>query len=186
MRESPAEKTRKRARLLNATGKLTKRDGFAATGVDALMATVGKTAGGFYSRFESKDAFFSALIEHELERSLSHLSMTDATQAKKKFARYLSKAHVNDPQAGCVLPALTAEVARNTPQTRQRFEHGVEQAIRQIDEAVDNRPMAWSLLAQIVGGVMLARALESDQAKEELLDSLRAAVEAQIDSSSTA
>jgi TetR/AcrR family transcriptional repressor of nem operon len=54
MRYSPEHKEETRARLLKTTGSLVKKKGFAATGVDGLMAAAELTSGAFYSHFRSK------------------------------------------------------------------------------------------------------------------------------------
>ncbi|MGX8249106.1 TetR/AcrR family transcriptional regulator, partial [Escherichia coli] len=73
MRYSAEHKAETRERLLASSGALAKQQGFAVTGVDALMKTVGLTGAAFYSHFPSKDDLFAELIERELRNSLSRL-----------------------------------------------------------------------------------------------------------------
>ncbi len=47
-------KEKTRARILEAAGKVFRRQGYHATGVDKVMEEAGLTAGGFYAHFDSK------------------------------------------------------------------------------------------------------------------------------------
>ena len=61
MRYPATHKQDTRARLLKTTGALAKRQGFAGTGVDGLMAAAGLTSGAFYSHFRSKGELLDAI-----------------------------------------------------------------------------------------------------------------------------
>ncbi|WP_447430829.1 TetR/AcrR family transcriptional regulator [Cupriavidus basilensis] len=69
MRYSASHKAATRQRVLEASGALVKREGFAATGVDQLMGAAGLTGGAFYSHFDSKQALLREVIARELQRS---------------------------------------------------------------------------------------------------------------------
>lgn len=181
MRQSSEAKARNRERILDAAAALIKEQGFASTGVDALMAASGQTAGAFYSHFRSKGDFLGALIEHELARSVPRFHLDSAEAVKDCFAAYLSEAHVRQPARGCVLPALTVEVARADRETRQRFERRLLEAHEGVSAATGSEALAWSLLAQAVGGVMLARAVQSPQARRAILSGLRDRLDEAVD-----
>ena len=51
MRYPQNRKAETRQKLIEKAGALAKKDGFATTGVDGLMASVGLTGGAFYSHF---------------------------------------------------------------------------------------------------------------------------------------
>ena len=86
MRYPPEHKEGTRARLLEAGGALAKKDGFASTGVDGLMAAVGLTSGAFYSHFRSKAELLEAIVESELGRSLDRF----AGKTDEQLARTLT------------------------------------------------------------------------------------------------
>ncbi|AJG23196.1 TetR/AcrR family transcriptional regulator [Cupriavidus basilensis] len=69
MRYSATHKAANRERVLEASGALVKREGFASTGVDQLMGAAGLTGGAFYSHFDSKQALLREGVERELQRS---------------------------------------------------------------------------------------------------------------------
>ena len=181
VRYSPEQKTRNRERILDAAGALIKLRGFAATGVDALMAASGLTAGAFYSNFRSKAEFLGALVDREMGGSVSRFEVASAAEAKACFAAYLSRAHVEQPEQGCVLPALSAEVARSDETVRGAFERRLLEVHAGTVRQTRDEALAWSLLAQAVGGVMLARAVQSPDTRRSILKSLRTCIDEAID-----
>ena len=112
MRYSSEHKEETRTRLLKATGALVKEKGFAATGVDGLMAAAELTSGAFYSHFRSKSDLLEAIVESELKRSTDLFSNKSLEQGIAAIEGYLSQAHVEHPESGCVVPSLAPEIAR--------------------------------------------------------------------------
>ena len=179
MRYCADHKAQTRERLLSSSGQLAKQGGFAVTGVDALMKSIGLTGAAFYSHFSSKDELFAALIESELQNSVAQLAVSpDAsamTRLRQCLSRYLSASHANSPEKGCVLPALGAEIARASEPVRQRTEHQLQQLQAAWAEVVGDDARAWALLAQCLGSLMLARMMASDASREEVLNAGREA-----------
>lgn len=177
MRYSPDHKAATRERLLDKAGALAKQQGFANTGVDAMVAEAGLTAGAFYVHFSSKSDMLKALIEKEMSASLALFGDDDATlsdaELAQRIAAYLSLAHVEHPEAGCCLPTLTAEVARADSTVRESFEHAVQRLQTRLARLLGDEDRAWSVLAQAVGAVMLARAMQSRPARKALLDGVK-------------
>ena len=181
MRYSAEQKAKNRERILDAAGALIKERGFAATGVDALMAASGLTAGAFYTNFRSKAEFLGALVEREMAGSVSRFKPASAADTKACFASYLSRTHVEQPERGCILPALSAEVARSDETVREAFEGRLLEAQAGVAGQTGDDALAWSLRAQAVGGVMLARAVQSPETRQIILKSLRERIDAAID-----
>lgn len=184
MRYAATHKQAIRDRLIDSSRAIAKCQGFGATGVDALMQAVGLSGGAFYGHFGSKAELFAALVQRELAHSAAMLgggapdvashTPPDAAQARARLARslrrYLSSAHAQQPEAGCALPALGAEIARAEPALRA----GVEQSMRQLQRhwaaALDgDADTAWALLSQCVGALVLARAVASGRTRHEIL-----------------
>ena len=169
MRYLPDHKEGTRAHLVQATGAHVKKNGFAATGVDSLMAAAGLTSGAFYAHFGSKSELLQAIIENELKRSLALFSNQSMAESLLAIEGYLSQAHVEHPEAGCVVPSLAAEVARSGASTKRVFENGMVQLKAQIESLGVDEARAWSIIAQLVGAVTVARGLHSEQARTALL-----------------
>ena len=163
--------------MLSSSGALAKHGGFAGTGVDGLMKAIGLTGGAFYSHFPSKDALFAAVVERELSHSLEVLG--ENTEGKRDklqrcLHRYLSMAHVEQPDSGCAIPTLGAEIARADIAVREQAEHWLVRLQQTWAEVLEDDAMAWAILAQCVGALLLARMLASSGRQEQVLGASKA------------
>lgn len=165
-----------RHRLLEQGGRHAKKHGFAASGMDALAAAAGVTTGSLYRHFDGKSDLFAAIVENELARSAGAyraLSVEDRDAVTRALGDYLSASHVRHPERGCLLPSLTAEVARADDSVRTVFERGVADIHAVLEKSAGSSDKAWALLAQIVGAVMLARAMNGDAARNRVLSAVQ-------------
>ena len=176
MRYSSDHKAATRQHLLGSAGALAKEKGYGTTGVDALMSAAGLTAGAFYAHFGSKAGMLEALIAHEMSASLRSFDLHAAESFAVAVEAYLSPAHVEHPERGCVVPALAAEVARAEAPVRETFERHLLQMKDRYAAQVGGDGPAWVILAQLVGAVLLARAMQSSAAREALLDGVRSSI----------
>lgn len=177
MRYPSTHKQDTRTRLLKTTGALAKRQGFAGTGVDGLMAAAGLTSGAFYSHFKSKSDLLDAIVQNELQRSGKLFKGKSRKQLLRIVEGYLSPAHVEQPESGCAIPALATEVARASDTTRQAFEQGVVVLKDSMATATATEAEAWAVVAQLVGAVELARAMPSQALREALLQGVLGSVQ---------
>ncbi len=176
MRYANTHKDETRKKLLASSRAIAKKGGFNSTGVDALMASIGLTGGAFYSHFSSKKALFEALIEEEMENS-SDMLAGDADSPENHVAKclrdYLSTFHALNPEVGCVLPTLGAEIARAGPEVRATVERALKRTQKSWSARAGDPDAAWALIAQCVGALVLARAVESDKTRKEILGASR-------------
>ena len=63
MRYTAGHREQTRAKILRAAGKVFRRQGYHAAGVDKVMEEAGLTAGGFYAHFDSKEALLAELLD---------------------------------------------------------------------------------------------------------------------------
>lgn len=183
MRYTPDHKDATRRQLLAASAAHAKRHGFAASGMDALAGAAGLTVGALYKHFSGKDALFAELVASDLQRSaqlFDGLPEDDAEALIRLLSGYLSLRHVDAPEAGCPLPALSAEVARAPAPVRQAFQGGLQALHHAVARRLGDDGLAWTLLAQASGAVLLARALPDEAAQRALLAGVRESVAAQI------
>jgi AcrR family transcriptional regulator len=186
MRYSAEHKRRARANLVSRGARVAKRSGFAASGIDALAAAAGVTSGSVYKHFASKDELLRALVETDLEVTrVRFAAVTTRDAAVRAIELYLSLAHVQAPEHGCLLPALAAEVGRASIATRRTFETALHAIIIDLTTALSPHPaarqVAAAIVAQCAGAVMLARGLATELAQRELLAAARAGAIAQLD-----
>lgn len=184
MRYSKAHKEETRRKLLDSSRALVKKGGFDTTGVEALMSAIGMTPGAFYSHFPSKQALLEAVIQEELEHSIGMFRpgpQNDLETFRKRLKVYLSASHVRHPEAGCVLPALGAELGRGAPQVRGMVEEGLNRMHANWKEALGDEDAAWAALSQCVGALVLARSVKSEAARTRILEANRAHIERLLD-----
>lgn len=186
MRYKPGYKAEKRKELLGVAGQVMKESGFSATGIDGLMQDAGVTSGTFYSHFPSKAELLKALIVSELEASTERwediAEDTPAAWLRQQARRYLSMGHVAHPEAGCLLPALAAEIGRADDETRKLLESTLGNWQENIAARLGDKERAWAFIAQLVGGVLLARAVADETLQRTILTASRALLEESISS----
>lgn len=184
MRYSAEHKAATRQRVLETSGALIKRNGFAGTGVDQLMAAAGLTGGAFYSHFGSKAEFFGEVVGRELQLSREMLTATpeesQSTWLKRVLDRYLTMNHVRHPETGCALPSLGAEVTRAGEDAQRACEAELKVMKDAIAARVGNEEDAWALISQCVGAMLVARAVASEATARKILGSARKILEAQL------
>jgi len=185
VRYPPDHKERTGERILQAAASLFRKRGYAATGVDAVMASADLTAGAFYSHFRSKEN----LLARALEKAFSESSRNWPEQLKKfrgrawvrKFASfYLSKEHRDRPEQGCPVPALAAEIGRIGGSSRVVFERHLREWLETIERQLETDRTdhlgAIPAVALCVGGLMLARAVRDPALSDQILNTCRDAV----------
>ncbi len=189
MRYVAGHKDQTSKRILRAAGKLFRKKGYAATGIDAVMASADLTAGAFYAHFRSKEDLLAKTLDevfvagkNDRPAELNELRGQAWLRAFASF--YLSNQHRKAAGRGCPMPSLAAEVARIGGKPRAVFGQHVQRVVdgiaRQFDETDPDRQRAIATMAICVGGVTLARAVNDGLAKE-ILAACRDAVIKEID-----
>jgi len=185
MRYPADHKQRTTQRILNSASTLFRKRGYDATGIDTVMDSADLTAGAFYAHFRSKED----LLAHSLESAFcqsgnawsSRLGNLAGREWVRKFASaYLSKAHRDNPEQGCPMPALASEIARIGGPTRAVFEQRLRGLIDMVGKHLGpdspNKNRAIPAIATCVGGLMLARAVDDPKLSDQILSACRAAV----------
>lgn len=157
---------------MRAGARSLKESGFNGIGVDGLAGAAGVTSGAFYSNFANKEAMLEAVIEAGLGEPL--LTETESTTRTAGRARlisfiedYLSADHSMDSAAGCVMPALSADVSRAGPQVKRAYQRKMLALVDRIaglldGDEPDRHQRAWSIVALIVGAVLVSRAIPEE------------------------
>lgn len=179
MRYPKDHKEQVRQQLLAQSGSHAKKHGFSASGVDALAGAAGVTTGSLYKHFENKKALFSALVKAELDQTVRRfldIEAGDNAAMIKALSGYLSMSHVLSPETGCPAPSLAADVARSGDEVRQAFEAGILDFKNVLKNFTGSDKTAWTLIAQNVGAVMIARAMFNESVQRELVSAVRGSV----------
>ncbi|HTJ62544.1 MAG TPA: TetR/AcrR family transcriptional regulator [Alphaproteobacteria bacterium] len=187
MRYPPGRKAETREAVLKAAACELRERGFDGVGVDRLSAAAGMTSGAFYSHFSSKEDVLRSVIDANLGRPFVESGDGDLTARRERlraFLRlYISLEHRDDPGQGCVIPALSADVARSGPAVRTIYQARMVEFVAKIAPLVKGPPgarekRAWSLLSMMAGAMLIARAMpDEDQAAKVIDATLESALE---------
>ncbi|WP_296232891.1 TetR/AcrR family transcriptional regulator [Pseudomonas sp. UBA4617] len=176
MRYTNEHKQQTRERLLASSGALAKRGGFASTGVAGLMKAIGLTGGAFYNHFPSKDDLFTEVVRQELCNSpLARLANQEASRERlgRCLQQYLSLAHLHNAEGGCPLPPLGVEIARAQASVRAVAEHWLVELHRAWSATLEDDELAWVLISQCVGALLVGRMLATERVQSQVLDASR-------------
>ncbi|EZP30875.1 TetR/AcrR family transcriptional regulator [Pseudomonas sp. RIT288] len=174
MRYSAGHKLETREKLLHSSALSAKRSGFSTVGVDGLMKAIGLSGAAFYSHFSSKNELFTAIVERELCQSLERLGgqgAQDRERLERCLKQYLSMAHVEQPESGCALPTLGAEIARSDDQVREQAELWICRLQASWAQILESDSLAWAILSQCVGALVVARMLVTPDIQRTVLKS---------------
>jgi TetR/AcrR family transcriptional regulator, transcriptional repressor for nem operon len=181
MARSQAEKAESRARILEIAGAELRARGLDGIGVADLMSAAGMTHGGFYKHFESRENLVEEVLAHvmaEADAQLYARERKGRAGLMEYIDWYLSQEHRDGPEAGCPIAALATDVARAGEGTRTAFTRGVGRFVDWLTDRFGSRrdrprERAMTLLSAIVGGLVLARAVNDPKISEEILSSVR-------------
>jgi TetR/AcrR family transcriptional regulator, transcriptional repressor for nem operon len=181
MRYPPEHKEETRARIVKAAARAFRKHGVEGIGVAQLMKSAKLTHGGFYAHFESKDALIAEAIGVAFGQMTARLenAVSDVPSDQRRRAlldTYITQAHRDHPEAGCVIPALGADVSRLDATTRRAFATGINELIDLIagpEKNQEARAGAITTLATMVGAMLLARSVRPDPLSQEILDAVR-------------
>jgi TetR/AcrR family transcriptional repressor of nem operon len=168
----PAQETAARhERIVKEASRLFRERGFENVTVSEVMKAAGLTHGAFYAHFDSKEELQAAAVVYGQKVALGRMQRSNGKKSKGSFAdRYLSRWHRDNPGDGCTMAALAQEVARSTPELKAAFERGFEEI---LSEQSGDRKEAIFQTAALLGGVVLARAVQNARLSDEILESVR-------------
>ena len=172
MRYPAKETAAKHARIVKEASRLFRERGFENVTVGEVMKAAGLTHGAFYAHFGSKQELQEAAVAYGQGISTDRAKSYGATRkGRRAYADlYLSPRHRDNPGNGCTMAALAQEVARSTPELKAAFERGLEEI---LTAASAERKEAIFQTAALLGGVVLARAVQNPGLSDEILESVR-------------
>jgi TetR/AcrR family transcriptional regulator, transcriptional repressor for nem operon len=171
MRYPVEETAAKHERIVKEASRLFRERGFENVSVAEVMKAAGLTHGAFYAHFGSKEELQAAAVAYGQKVSLGRMRRSNRTKSRESFAdRYLSRWHRDNPGDGCTMAALAQEVARAAPELKAAFEQGLENI---LSAKRGDRKEAIFWVAAMIGGVVLARAVQDPRLSDEILDGVR-------------
>ncbi|TGN89476.1 TetR/AcrR family transcriptional regulator [Bradyrhizobium yuanmingense] len=180
MRYSREHKQETHDRIVKKASVRLREKGAHGIGVADLMKEAGLTHGGFYAHFDSREALVIEAFAYAMDRSMEHWrKLTGEVAPEKRLAliaeSYLSTLHRDNPGHGCSIPALGAEIARESPKTRKAFAGKLDEMIEALTDTIPNMPrkaarkQAIATLATMAGTMLLARIAGSSELSDEML-----------------
>ncbi|MBH5367126.1 TetR/AcrR family transcriptional regulator [Bradyrhizobium glycinis] len=180
MRYSREHKQETHDRIVKKASVRLREKGAHGIGVADLMKEAGLTHGGFYAHFDSREALVIEAFAYAMDRSMEHWrKLTGEAAPEKRLAliaeSYLSTLHRDNPGHGCSIPALGAEIARESPKTRKAFAGKLDEMIETLTDTIPNMPrkaarkQAIATLATMAGTMLLARIAGSSELSDEML-----------------
>jgi TetR/AcrR family transcriptional repressor of nem operon len=174
------QKERTRQEILASAVKLLRERGIHGASVADVMRGAGLTVGGFYAHFASKEALVSdALREAIVEvrgRLLGGLDgKAPAERLEMVLRRYLSRAHRDEVDTGCPLPAVVSEIGTGHADVGAALSRELDEfaaALEELGGPITESPKTRAglgLVALMFGGLSLSRAVRGTPMSDEIL-----------------
>ncbi len=178
------QKAESHERILDSAAKLVKRTGLGAASVPRVMRGAGLTVGGFYAHFRSKRAMDAAVIARAMRevREMWFAELDDSEGLDwlaRVVKRYLSPAHRDNLDGGCVMPSTLSELTRADRTTRLAAAEAMEKLVNAIGKHapeakdVDPRERALATIALTVGALTISRTVRGTPLSDEMLAAAR-------------
>jgi len=127
-RRGPKPKPDTRGNLIQAGLRMIHADGYAATGIQGIVESVGVPKGSFYNHFPSKEAFGAAVVDAYFDRGLEKLRaiLCDGEAApldrlEAYFDDRIDALRAGGFARGCLLGNVSAEVADHSLLMREHL-----------------------------------------------------------------
>ena len=179
MRVSRDQAEKNRQTVINVASQLFREHGFDGIGLKDLMKAAGLTQGAFYKQFESKEDLAAQASKRALESISGQWSAVVEANPRDPLgavvAHYLSMGHREQRGAGCPLPALAADAARQGADVKASFEAGIRKFLETLEGWVggangeDSTDRAMGTLSTMVGALVLSRAVNDKRLAKHLL-----------------
>jgi AcrR family transcriptional regulator len=187
MNPPPSRKEITHDRIVDVAAAAIRRSGYAGTGVADIMKEAGLTHGGFYAHFDSRTQLLAEAIDRAGAKSMERMRKVTERAASEDALRafvdaYLSDAHVESPESGCVLAALGTETPRQAPEVRQvcsrRLKDMVDLVERQLPDwgAPGQHDKALAILSCMVGAMVIARASGDKRVSKDVRNAAKALI----------
>jgi TetR/AcrR family transcriptional repressor of nem operon len=180
MSRSQAEKAVIHEHIVNLAAERFREVGLNGIGVADLMKEAGRTGGGFYKHFESREKLVEEALACAFKKRAEKLEKYTAPNSTLTLAdlveSYLSERHLNDPGSGCALASVMNDVSRSTDPIRDLYtrdlqnELSVITALTNSKQPAKKRAQALLVISALVGALGLSRAVTDEALKAELLN----------------
>lgn len=179
------KKERSHETILASAERLLRERGIAGARVADVMTGAGLTVGGFYAHFVSKEALIDETIRRAAvamrERLFARLDeKPPEDRVEVVLKRYLSALNRDEHAQGCPFPAIVGEIGTRAPEYGDALTEQIEEMVARVSaemppgRVLPKRTLALGLVALMLGGLSLARALHGHALSDEVLKACRA------------
>lgn len=168
--------------LLESIHRSFRQHGYDGAGVDGLAKAAGVTSGAFYSHFGSKaQAFRDAIATgvDQFDKAVKQYQKEHGNHWLEEFSKfYLGEKRNSDLSESCALQSLSSDVARSDEETRAVFQAELLKAAETFSSGIKNSSTGdiWPMIAMLIGGTMLARAVKDKALANEIANAVQKAV----------
>ena len=178
MRYAKDHKEKTRQRIIEVAAQNFRERGFEGEGIASVMQAAGPPNGASFNHFASKEALAREVVAYAMAERLAFLNERIATGGSTQayIESYLSTRHRDNPQQGCPIATLVADVSRRSEPVREAFAAGMDALVGRLAEqwpalpADEARAKAIALYALINGALQMARATKDSAMSEEILN----------------
>ncbi len=182
MRVSNIQARENRERVIDVAAAQFREHGIEGISIANLMKAAGMTHGGFYNQFKSKDDLVVQAITRAIEGTMTDIGehvagSEDPLAALIRF--YVSAEHRDNPAGGCSLASLAVDAARSDdPVLRKTIGDQVIRYLALLTElsaqkgGASPRHDAITTLAEMLGAVILARAVADNALSDEIIQAV--------------
>lgn len=139
----PATKVETRRTLLDAARRIVLAKGYAAVGINEVLAAAGVPKGSFYHWFSSKDAFGEAMMKSyfddyfaTLDRIISQTNRTAAEHLMEYWQYFHDTQAADHCQGGCLVVKLGAEISDLSEAMRATTKAGTAAIVDRIEQMI--------------------------------------------------
>ena len=187
MRYEKGHRAETSTRIVESASTRIRERGIESIKVAELMKTAGLTHGGFYLHFKSRSDLIDKAFAHAMDGSVAQWRrLADSSGPGKRLLSivdyYLTEHHRRDTADGCALPALSADVPRSSARIRRRFSEGLKEMVDVLSEDMHGQTKreaqreAIAIVSEMVGALLLSRAVDHADFSAEILSVAREAV----------
>ncbi|BDV41841.1 TetR family transcriptional regulator [Geotalea uraniireducens] len=190
------EKNETRQQIIQVGTELIARQGFNATGIDAVLKQAGVPKGSFYYYFGSKEEFGLAVIDQfalryarRLDDYLGDETLSPLNRIRRYLESVLARLEQNHCTKGCLIGNLGQEMADQHERFRTRLEEVFRswrerfarclreaRAAGELAAAFDVDVMAEFILSGLEGAILRTKVMKSPRPLQDFIDILFARV----------
>lgn len=177
-------------RIVGVAAQALRREGYAGTGVAAVMKEAGLTHGGFYAHFGSRDELLVEALERAgqdstgtVRRAVEEGESRGLSPFRAMVEAYLADELLSTLEAGCPIAALGCDMPRQSKAVRKASAKGVQQLIAVVHSTLPSisDATAATISGTLVGSLQMARTIGDNAAGRALLAAVRSSLIAEHD-----